>query len=785
MIRALGNGRRLSANGSWVRGAVSAVFLGVSAPCVVFVTPAFAQAFTFSNVVIEGNDRVESATILSFLGIGRGASVSAGQLNDATQRLVASGLFEDVELVPQGGTLLVRVREFPTINVINFEGNRRLDDERLTEFVLSKPRRVYSPAQAEADAAAITAAYENAGRYAARVEPRIIRRDGNRVDLVFEVREGSVAEIEQIGFVGNRDFSDRRLRQALSTKQAGILRTFITRDTFIADRLELDKQLLRDFYLSRGYIDFQIIDASAQVTRERDAFFLTFSIREGRSFSVGEVTTVSDIPEIDPAEFAAAVRLRPGVTYSPTIIDNNITRLENLALQKGLNFVRVEPRLTRNDRTQTLDVTFAIVRGERLFVERIDIEGNTTTRDDVVRRQFKTVEGDPFNPREIRQAAERIRALGFFSNAAVEAESGSAADQVVVNVDVEEQPTGSLTFGLSYASQDGVGVSISFSETNFLGRGQTIALELATTSDTQRNAFNFIEPAFLGRDLRFSFDVFYNQTEQANADYNTRNVGFRTSLGFPLGVNGRLDLRYRLSQDTIYDVSPESSAILQREADRGALLTSEVGYSYSFDTDRGGLDPNSRFLLRFSQDFAGLGGDVQAINTAFLAVAERLAFNEEVTFRAVFEGGAIFARDPGTTVNDRYFGNGKIRGFKANGIGPRDLSAVNQDALGGNFFAAARFETEFPLGLPEEYGIRGGLFLDIGSVWELNDVVGTGPQPDGSPFVDDSMHIRSSVGISVFWNTPVGPLRFNLSKVLEQQSYDEDQPFDLTISTRF
>jgi outer membrane protein insertion porin family len=769
-----------------VRRVAAALFLGLATPCLPVATAAHAQAFTFSNVVIEGNERVEAATVLSFAGIARGASVSAGQLNDATQRLVDSGLFESAELIPQGSTLLIRVREFPTINVINFEGNRRLDDERLQGLISSQSRRVYSPAQAEADAAAITSAYEAAGRYAARVEPRIIRRDGNRVDLVFEVREGGVVEIERIGFVGNRDYSDRRLRQVLGTKQAGLLRTFIGSDTFVADRLELDKQMLRDFYLSRGYVDFQVIDASAEVTRERDAFFLTFSIREGRSFRVGAVDTVSDIPEIDPAEFAREVRLRPGVTYSPTVIDNNIARLENLALQKGLNFVRVEPRLTRNDRTQTLDVTFAIVRGERLFVERIDIEGNTTTRDDVVRRQFRTVEGDPFNPREIRQAAERIRALGFFSNAAVEAESGSAADRVVVNVDVEEQATGSLGLGLTYGTEDGLGATISFAEQNFLGRGQSIAVDISTSADTSRNSLSFTEPAFLGRDLRFSLDVYYNQTNQSNSDYDTRNIGVRSSIGFPLGPNGRVDLRFRVSQDEIRDVDPDSSDILKREADRGALLTTALGYGYSFDTRRNGLSPNSSFVLRFNQDFAGLGGDVTSVSTSVFAVAERRVLNEDVTLRAVFEGGAVAATGgDGTRVTDRFFGNGKIRGFEPNGIGPRDLSAANEDALGGNFFAVARFEAEFPLGLPEEYGIRGGLFLDVGSVWGLDDRAGTAAQPNGDALVDDSAHLRSAVGVSLFWDTPIGPLRFNLSKVLEKEDYDKEQSFDLTISTRF
>lgn len=766
--------------------ALVAVFLAFATVCGVTLTPAHAQDFSFSNVTVEGNERVDTQTIISYTGIAPGTAVSAGQLNDAYQRVVDSGLFETVELVPQGRTLLIRVKELPTINVINFEGNRRLKDEALSAIVQSQARRVYSPSQAEADAAAIADAYEQTGRLAASVEPRIIRRDGNRVDLVFDIREGGVVEVERIGFVGNRAFSDRRLRQVLETKQAGILRALINKDTFAADRLEFDKQLLRDFYASRGYVDFEVLDATGDVSRERDAVFVTFTLREGQSFKVGKVTTVSEIPELDAAEFEAVNRLRSGVTYSPTVIDNNIARMENLALKKGLNFVRVEPRITRNDRDLTLDIEFAIVRGERIFVERIDIEGNSTTRDDVIRRQFRTVEGDPFNPRELRRAAARIRALGYFSQAEVNAEPGSAADQVVVNVDVTEQPTGSLGFGLSYGVESGVGVSINFSEDNFLGRGQSVAVNLLTGTDNRSANLTFVEPAFLGRDLRFSTSLNYGETDRFNARYNTNELSARTSLGFPISVNGRLDLNFRIASSEISDVRTGSSAILQSESDRGALTTVSVGYAYSYDTRREGLNPLGGILLRFSQDFAVLGGDLNYIETNAIALAERRVLNEEVTLRAIIEGGVYNSLSgDDSRVTERFFGNGKVRGFEYNGYGPRDLAVANRDALGGNVFAAARFEAEFPIGLPEEYGIRGGVFFDVGSVWSLNNVDGGANGSDGLDLVDDSFHLRSSIGVSVFWNTPIGPLRFNLAKALEKQPYDEERVFDLTISTSF
>lgn len=760
------------------KGAVALVTaLTIAAPAALI--PGAASAYVFNDVRIEGAARVEPATVLSYANIARGQDVSAGELNDALQRLQNSGLFETVEIVPQGGVLVIRVSEYPTINQISFEGNRRIKDEQLAEIVQSRSRRVYQPSQALQDASNIAQAYAAQGRLAARVDPRIIRRSDNRVDLVFEVREGNVTEIERIGFTGNRAFSDRRLRNVLDTKQAGILRTFIRRDTFAPERLQLDEQLLTDFYRSRGYADFRVQAVAPELARERDAFYITFNIQEGPRYRFAQVNTISEIPGVDAGPFAAQNRVDRGDVYNPAAIDNTIRRMETVAIQQGLNFVNIEPRVTRNPQNQTLDLTFALTRGPRVFVERIDIEGNTTTLDQVIRRQFNTVEGDPFNPREIRNAAERIRALGYFSDAQVDSRPGSSNEQVIVDVNVEEQPTGSLSFGASYGVSSGVGLNASLQENNFLGRGQTVGLSISTADGDQSSSLTFIEPYFLGRDLRFGFNTYYNVTESLNSDYNTRSVGVRPSIEFPISQNGRLELRYRLSKETLGGVEDESSDLLK--AEEGQRVTSALGYSYNWDTRITGLDPLTSYKLRFSQDFAGLGGDTKSVTTGLLAGVESTAWREEVTLRAEFEAGAIHSySDYSTWILDRYRGGTRIRGFEPNGIGPRDLAAENEDGLGGNYFWVVRTEAQFPVGLPEEYGISGGLFADVGSIWGLDNTVGT-----GGAIVDDSMNIRASVGASLFWTTPIGPLRFNFSKAIRKEDYDEPQNFDLTISTRF
>ncbi|WP_159966008.1 outer membrane protein assembly factor BamA [Profundibacterium mesophilum] len=770
------------------KGLALAALLAGTALSVGLPGPILAQAFGFGSVTVEGNERIEDSTVLSYAKIGQGA-VSGGELNAAYQRIVASGLFEQVELVPQGDSLVIRVVEYPTVSQINIEGNRRIEDEELMALVTSEPRRVFNPQTAESDAAAIAKLYEARGRLAASVTPRIIRRSDNRVDLVFEVVEGGVVEIERLSFVGNRAYSDGRLRRVLQTKQAGLLRRLISRDSFVADRIEFDKQLLRDFYAARGYVDFRILSVNSEFARERDGFFITFNVQEGQSFRFGRVTASSELSQVNAQDFLDVSGIDSGDTYSPADVENTIARMERLALRKGLNFVRVEPVISRDARNLALDVEFKLVRGPRIFVERIDIEGNATTLDRVIRRQFRIVEGDPFNPREVRASAERIRALGYFASAEVDSRQGTTPEQVIIDVDVEEQPTGSLSFGGSYSADNGPGLNISFSERNFLGRGQTLRFEVTTGTDSANTDLTFIEPYFLGRNLQFRFDAFYNIADLDEASYNTRVVGFSPSIEFPIGEDSRLQLRYRLSKDTISNVDqgdPDdptdngSSPILQ--AEEGSRYTSQVGYSFSYDTRRTGLDPNTGYLLRFGQDIAGLGGDSEYIRSTALGVAQTKVYNEEVTLRATLEGGSINAiNDQTTRVTDRFFLNSnQLRGFAPLGVGPRDLNATNRDALGGNAYVAARLEAEFPLGLPEEYGITGGLFLDAGSVWSLDNVEGA-----GGVEVDDDFHLRSSVGVSVFWTTPIGPLRFNFAKVLEAQDYDEEQPFNVTISTTF
>jgi len=741
-------------------------------------TPVLAQNFNFSNVSVEGNQRIETATILTYLDFSQGETVTPGQLNDAAQRIRATGLFESVNVVPRGGTLVIEVQEFPTVNQITFEGNNRVRDNELAAVVRTQPRRVYSPIQAEQDTAAITQVYADQGRINATVTPRIIERSDNRVDLVFEVFEGGLTEVERISFVGNRTFGENRLRRVLETKQAGLLRALIGRDTFIADRVAFDQQVLTDFYQSRGFVDFEVQNVDVSLTRERDAYLITFNVQEGQKFEFGNISASSEVTGADPLDYENALKLRDGVTYSPALIEQDIARLERLAIQQGLNFVRVDPRITRNDRTLTLDVEFVLVNGPRVFVERIDIEGNNTTLDRVIRSRFDVVEGDPFNPRQIRESAERIRALGYFNNADVDAREGSNPDQVVIDVDVEEGSTGSLSFGGNFATDDGFSILTNFSQRNFLGRGQSLSFGVTTGEENRQLEFSFTEPRLLGRDLSFGIDLSFSESDSDDTTFDITRGQIRPRIGFPVSENGRLVLYYSYDNTDLNDIDDEASALIV--ADEGLVETHALGYTYSYDTRRTGLNPNAGVLFRFGQEFGT--GDTTYVETTAELSGQTLVLNEEVTLRATIEGGLLSYSDGSSRITDRYFlGSNSFRGFEPGGLGPRSTDLVNgvnsDDALGGDAFAVIRLEAEFPLGLPEEYGISGGVFLDSGSVWDTGI--------NSADIIHDDFTPRTIAGVSLFWNTPIGPLRFNWTEPLDVRPEDETRQFDVTISSSF
>lgn len=750
------------------------------------VLPAAAQAQTyrFATIVVEGNRQIDPEAIAAFARVPRTRAISAAELNAAYQRVVATGFFRTVDFVPQGNRLVIRVQEYPLIGRVAIEGNRRLRDEQLREVIRSRPGGVFSPNQAEADANAMAELYAGAGRLAARVTPRIIERPTGRVDLVFEVVEGRVVEIQRISFVGNRSFSDRRLRNAIESAQAGRLSTLFRVDNYNEARIARDRQVLQDFYLSRGFIDAQVTAATTELTRERDGAFVTFTIREGQQYRFGRVTVVSELAGIEPGPYQAALSNRTGALFTPQALENLIQQAEAVGTRAGERFLRAEPRLTRNERDGIIDVELALVRGPRVFVERIDIQGNTTTEDQVIRRQFDIAEGDPLNPREIREAAARIQQLGYFSDVRVNPIQGSAPDQVVVDVQVEETTTGSLGFGLSYGGTEGIGGNITYSEQNFLGRGQQLSFTLTTVRAARNIDLSFTEPAVLGRDLAFSVRLGLSTSRPSGtARFGSEVLQFSPSISFPISEYGRLSLRAQLMRDRITVVDPPAAPApdpiaprLRQDAAVGRVATASVGFGYNFDTRDRGPDPDRGFVFRFGADIAG--GDRQWARATMLAGYEQRILNGDVTLSAQFEAGVVTHRSGPSRINERFsLTSGQFRGFQPYGIGPVGFGADgSRHGLGGNMYAVLRLDAEFPLGLPQEYNMSGGVFMDVGTLRGID-----APTPD----VIDTGSIRASVGVALLWRSPLGPLRFNFSHPVRREPFDRPQRFDLTIATRF
>ena len=761
-------------------------FFGIFVAAIICIGSAsWAQEFNFSSIEVDGNRRIETSTIISYANLPLRKNVSASEISAAYQEVANSGLFEDIEFIPQGRRLIIKVQEYPTISQVAFEGNDRLKDEVLAQIVSAKSRRVFNSMKVEEDRERIAQAYADMGRLASRVTPKIIRLPDNRVNLVFEIFEGGVVEIERIGFVGNKTYSDRKLRNVLNTKQAGLLRLLVQRDTFIEDRIEFDKQILTDFYQSRGFVDFVINGVNAEFSEERDGYFITFNIQEGQQFNVGAVTLVSERSDVDEAVFSAALTLKPSVIYSPLAVEDDIARLERLAVMEGVDFLRVTPRLKRNDSTRTLDVAFVVDRGERIFIERINLSGNTSTLDNVIRRQFLAVEGDPFNPRALRAAVDRIRRLGFFDPVNVSTRAGNKPETVIIDLVVGEKPTGSLSLGAGYSSALGLGGIIEYRERNFIGRGQGLNFKIQGGSDNTTYSVRFTEPAFLGNELQFSLNLAYEETNEKNSTYDTRSVNFQPGISYPVNNFIRVGFRYSYTSD---EVSGNAvSSIIGDEFKQRRINTSGVGYTFGYDTRRVGLNPIAGVLLQFGQDFTGLGGDTTSVKSNLKLQGEQKTFGEEVTLSATFEAGDLRYSKGQSRVSDRFaLGSRVMRGFNPGGVGPRersnDGSETINDALGGEQFAVARFEAEFPIGIPEEYGITGGVFYDVGSLWGLP--VETSPNGANTVYYNAAIP-RQVAGATVFWATPIGPLRFNWTRAIQKEEFDEANNFEFTLSTRF
>ncbi|MTI45965.1 Beta-barrel assembly machine subunit BamA [Roseibium hamelinense] len=759
----------------------------------------FAEAAVARNIVVRGNTRIEEETVLSYLTITRGRNYSAFDVDESVKALFATGLFADVSIQPQGSTVIVNVTENPIINRVSFEGNRKINDEALGTAVRSQERTMLTRAKVQTDVQNILEAYRRSGRFGASVEPKIIERSNNRVDLVFEINEGDKTGVERISFIGNNSFSDRRLRDVIRTRESGLLSWIRSTDTYDPDRLAADQELLRQYYNRKGYADFRIVSATADLDRENNIFYVTFTVEEGEKYEFGDVEVVSSIAEIDPDELQSQVRTRTGRTFNSLRVEQTIEDLTVRVAEDGYAFARIRPRASRNYDDNTISLIYYIEEGPRAYVERINVIGNDRTREYVIRREFDLAEGDAFNRTLVDKAERRLNNLGFFERVTITTQQGSAPDRVVVNVQVEEKATGEVSFGIGYSTADGIIGDISITERNFLGRGQFVRVGVGGGTDTQNYEFRFVEPFFLGRRVALDVDA-YRRVRDANDyrsfDQDTIGGGF----GFTLPLREEeltLRLFYSIFQEENDDPNNNSTSVTNCNTAElslavcdslGTFLTSLVGYELVYNTLNFNLNPTDGVYASFGQDFAGLGGDSYYIKTE----AQARGYKEILPDLGIvgslsLQGGHITAiGDERLRVSEQFMvGGNLVRGFENQGIGPRD--SRTGDALGGTFYFAGTAETTFPFPvIPDEIGLSGAAFVDAGSVWDADsDLVNLVNNSGTSTVQSNDFALRASVGAGIRWQSPFGPIRADFAWPLLKEDEDQTQVFRLSGGTRF
>lgn len=728
---------------------------------------------TIGSIAVEGVARVDAETVRSYLLVREGDAFDAVRIDRSLKSLFATGLFADVQLYQDGATLVVRVVENPVINRIAFEGNQRIKDEDLSVEVTLKPRVIYTRTKVQNDVNRIQTLYQRSGRFAVTVEPKIIQLPQNRVDLVFEVDEGTLTGVQNIRFVGNNAFDDGDLKDIVRTRESRWYRFLSSDDTYDPDRITFDRELLRRYYLKNGYADFQVLSAQAELTADRNQFFITFTVEEGRRYKFGEVALNSTLRDFNTEDVQDTLKIPTGEWYDATAVDETVVALTEAAGNLGYAFVDVRPKVNRDRDTGIIDLSFELEEGPRVFVERINVTGNVRTLDEVVRREFRVVEGDAFNAAKVRASITKIEDLDFFTKVSVEQVEGSAEDKAVINVDVQEKSTGALSIGAGYSTSSGALVEFSIRERNLLGKGQDLSLSTRISQSQSTINLSFTEPYFMKRDVSAGFDVYHTVSDQqSSSSYDSKQTGLNLRFGYPITSHLRQGWVYTLKASKVANVSDTASIYIQNQ--EGDTLVSSLGHAISYDRRNSRVTPTEGYFVRMNNDLAGLAGDTHYLRNTVTGGAYYL-ISDGWVLSGKAKVGIITGIGEDVNLLDRFFlGGDSLRGFTNSGIGPRDTTT--HDALGGEITYTGGAEVSVPLGLPQELGISGKVFSDLGSVTEVN--------PTGTNVVDTGS-LRASAGLGVSWVSPLGPISLDFAQTLMKEEHDETEVMRVNFGTKF
>jgi outer membrane protein insertion porin family len=849
--------------GMWVRVkrglVVVGLLLGVSligyAPGVVFAAPK--ESAAASQIVVQGNRRIDTDTIRQYFKPGPDGRLGADEINAGIKALYASGLFQNISVSTQGGRVIVAVVEAPVIDRVAFEGNHRMKDEQLQEEIQSKARGTLSKPMVQADVERIIDIYRGNGRFDVTVVPQIIERPNNRVDLIFKINEAEKTGVKQINFVGNHAFSSWRLKDVIKTEVSNFLSFLQTTDVYDPDRIEADRDLLRRFYLKHGYADVEIVSATGEYDPAKKGFIITFTINEGPRYRFGAVDVQSNVRAVDANSLRALLRTHRGDIYNGEAVEKTVEDLTIEMARRGYPFGTVHPRGDRNPAARTIGVTYVVDEGTRAYIERVNIRGNTRTRDYVIRRELDINEGDPYNRALLDRAERRIKNLNYFKTVKISSEPGSAPDRVVVNIDLVEQSTGDFSVMGGYSTAQGWMVEASVSERNLLGTGR-FAKASATYGEYIRSAeLDYVEPYFLDQRIGAGIDLFAKQT-LANSyfSYGTESIGGTLKFGIPLREDFSVQLRYSLYTQSIqlpwylndcqnndpnfsttfptptalntdskaYTSATnclaygETSLPIRAELEFGTRVTSSAGYGLVYNTLDNNKNPTSGAVVSWGQDFAGLGGNAAYIRSVvdfhsyyqpvsdLTGILHLQAGNIYGLQSCPTAGTCVGNADYVSMLDDFKMGPNLVRGFAPAGIGPRDITNYpfgygTGDEIGGTNYWGASLEFDYPLYfMPKDSGFTGGVFVDAGSVWgykaetqnsatgEINGTV-TGNTASfycqcGMQYADTDA-VRASAGVSLIWNSPFGPLRFDFAYPFMKQWYDRTQYFAFGGGTHF
>jgi outer membrane protein insertion porin family len=789
-----------------------------------------ALAQTASSIIVEGNRRIETATIRSYFHPGPNGRLSPVEIDQGLKALYATGLFSDVKINHRGGRLVVSVVENPVINKVAFEGNKKAKDAQLQAEIQSKPRGTLSKPTVQSDVQRIIEVYHRSGRFDVSVVPEIIELPNNRVNLVFEIHEGPKTGIKEIRFVGAHAFSDSRLRRVIKTSVSGWFSFLQTTDIYDPDRVEADRDLLRRFYLQHGYADVRIVSATGVYDPAQKGFVVTYTIDEGPKYHVGTVNVISNVHAINPSTLRGELKIGHGDVYNADLVQKSVEAMTIDAAKRGYAFATVHPRGDRDVQRHLINLAFVVDEGQRAYIERINITGNTHTRDYVIRREFDIGEGDPYNRALIDRAERRLKNLDFFKTVKITTEPGSAPDRVIVNVAVEEKPTGQFSVSGGYSTADGLIAEVSVAERNLGGRGQFAKASVSYGQFTRGFDLSFVEPYLFGYRMAGGIDVYARQNFATDyVSYDTTTIGTNLRLGFQLTEELSLQPHYSIYRQEItlpdqYNdckdtqaaidfrngigpgVQPgnscysngEASLAVRKELSQGPVLVSLVGYTLAYNSLDNNTVPTDGIYAKITQDLAGVGGDVNFFRTTGEIRKYAEVMPDVVGVLKLQAGNISGWGDKDLRMLDHFFmGPNLVRGFETAGIGPRDITpGTNHDALGGTLYWGASLEFQTPLYfLPKEIGIKLATFADAGSLWDYQGPTSwdaTGEQL--AVGLNDPSMIRSSVGIGLIWDSPLGPLRFDVAYPLSkycatniagEEVCDRTQIFRFTGGTKF